>query len=106
VPPGNFYSIRDTTGRPDQQGLWDLLHMGFQVWASVLGRPFKLDWASDGEPITDAARFCVRIARAVDPSLTLQQIATVSRKVREKSKSIRDLKELPEANPARRLRAP
>ena len=84
-------------GRPDQQGLWDLLHMGFQVWASVLGRPFKLDWASDGEPITNAARFSVRIAQAVDASLTLPQIATASRKVREMSFQISNLSEFPDA---------
>ncbi|WFE75752.1 hypothetical protein [Roseinatronobacter sp. S2] len=84
-------------GRPEQQGLWDLLHMGFQVWASVLGRPFKLDWASDGHPITDAAQFSVRIAHVVDQSLTLQQIATASRKVREMSFQVSNLAELPNA---------
>ncbi len=83
-------------GRPDQQGLWDLLNAGFQVWASVLGRPFKLDWASNGDPITDAAQFSVRIARVVEPSLTLQQIATASRKVREKGMSFSNLEEVPQ----------
>jgi hypothetical protein len=84
-------------GRPDQQGLWDLLHTGFQVWASGLGRPFKLDWASNGDPITDAARFSVRISHVVDPSLTLRQIATASRKVREMSFKLSDLSEFPDA---------
>ena len=82
-------------GRPVQQGLWDLLHAGFHIWSSGLGRPFKLDWASDGEPITDAARFCVRIAHVVDPSLALGQIKTVSRKVREEAMVIRNLSEMP-----------
>jgi hypothetical protein len=80
-------------GRPEQEALFDLLHVGFHVWASLLCRAFKLDWASDGEPITDAAMFSVRIARVVDSAATLQQIATAARKVREKGMPIRDLEE-------------
>ena len=84
------------TGRPENQGLWVLLTMAFQVWASVLGRPFKLDWASNGDPITDAAQFAVRVAQVVDPSVTLREIATASRKVREKGMSFRNLEEVPQ----------
>lgn len=83
-------------GRPEQEALFDFLTFGYQVWATVLGRAFRLDWASDGEPITDAARFSVRIARIVEPAATLQQIATAARKVREKGMSFMDLEELPE----------
>ncbi len=83
-------------GRPEQEGLFDLLHFGFHVWASVLGRAFKLDWAPDGHPITDAASFSVRITHVVAPSLPLQQIATAARKVREKAMSIRNLEKMPE----------
>ncbi|WP_323034870.1 hypothetical protein [Pararhodobacter sp.] len=83
-------------GRPEIGALVDLLNFGFQVWESVLGRSFKLYWASNGDPITDAAQFSVRIARVVEPSLTLQQIATASRKVREKGMSFSNLEEVPQ----------
>lgn len=83
-------------GRPEHEALYDFLIFAFQVWESVLQRAFKLDWASDGEPITDAARFSVRVSHIVEPSLTLQQIATASRKVREKVMSFRSLEEVPQ----------
>lgn len=83
-------------GRPENTALDDLLGFVFQIWESLLGRAFKLDWASNGEPITDAARFSVRIVRVVAPSTTLQQIATASRKVREKGQSFSNLEEVPQ----------
>lgn len=83
-------------GRPEHEALYDLFIFAFLVWDTLLQRAFKLDWATNGDPITDAARFSVRIAHVVEPSLTLQQIATSARKVREKSMSFRNLEEVPE----------
>ena len=88
--------IESRKGRPENGALVDLLNFGYQVWASVLGRAFTLDWASDGEPITHAAMFSVRIVRFVDPAATLQQIATAARKVREKGMSFSNLEEIPQ----------
>ncbi|WP_127563067.1 hypothetical protein [Nioella ostreopsis] len=83
-------------GKIDDESMYDLLHSCFHVWESILGRKFSLDWASNGEPITDAAVFCVRVARLVDPALSLQKIATASRKTREKGMKISDLEKTPE----------
>jgi hypothetical protein len=82
-------------GRPADEALFDLLHFGFHAWKSVLGREFTLDWASDAEPITLAARFCVRIARVVNPTAPAQKIVTAARKVQEKSLSFSNLEDIP-----------
>ncbi len=82
-------------GRPEHEALYDLFIFAHLVWDTLLHRAFKLDWATNGDPITDAARFSVRIAHIVEPSLTLKQIATSARKVREKSISFRNLEEVP-----------
>ncbi|WP_424973208.1 hypothetical protein [Dinoroseobacter sp. S76] len=83
-------------GRPEDDAMLHLLHVAFQVWTTILGRPFKLDWTGASEPITDAAQFCVRIARVVDPSISLGRIANASRSVREKSMTVSDLGLTPE----------
>lgn len=70
-------------GRPADEATFDLLHIAFHVWESLLRRDFALDWADDSEPITPTARFCTSVARAVDPDISLQRIATAARKTRE-----------------------
>lgn len=37
------------------------------VWLGIIQRKFTRDVASDGEPITEAARFCVDIYKVLDP---------------------------------------
>ncbi|ABV92143.1 hypothetical protein Dshi_0394 [Dinoroseobacter shibae DFL 12 = DSM 16493] len=83
-------------GRPEDDATLHLLHAAFQVWEAILRRPFKLDWTGDSEPITDAARFCVRIAQVVDPTISFGRIANASRTVREKSMAVSDLGLTPE----------
>lgn len=83
-------------GRPQDDAAFDLLHGVFHVWSSILARDFRLDWTDDGAPITEAARFCVAIARAIDPEISTSRIITAARKAREKGIQIRSLEELPE----------
>lgn len=80
-------------GKPPDEALSEFLSAGFVVWTKVLERPFKLDWTSDGEPITDAARFSVRIVRIVAPETTLSKIVTTTRSVRKHINEISNLQE-------------
>jgi hypothetical protein len=83
-------------GRPDDDAAFELMHAIMLVWSSILKREFRLDWARDGEPITDASRFCVSVARRIDPDISISRVATICRKVREKCLPISNLQEFPE----------
>lgn len=83
-------------GRPEDEAMHYLLHSAFQVRTAILRRPFKLDWAGEPESITDASRFCVRIAHVVDSKLPLGRIANASRSVRQKSMAVSGLGVTPE----------
>ena len=39
----------------------------FYIWVGIIQKPFTRDVASDGEPITEAARFCVEVYKFLDP---------------------------------------
>jgi hypothetical protein len=57
-----------------------------KVWAEVTDQPFTRDVASDGEPITNAARFCVGAFQMVDPELDRSVVLTAMKKLKAKSK--------------------
>jgi hypothetical protein len=57
-----------------------------KVWAEVTDQPFTRDVASDGEPITNAARFCVGAFQLVDPELDRSVVLTAMKKLKAESK--------------------
>lgn len=84
-------------GQPEDDSLHDLFLGAYQIWVNFIGKPFTLVWEKGTkEPETAAAQWCVDLARVVDPDATLKNIDTVSRKVRERSKKISSLEELPD----------
>lgn len=84
------------SGRPTDETLDDLLGTAFQVYVNFAGKPFTLDWHSDGEPLSDAAKFVVAIVKKFKPNTSLSHIATASRRIREKHIKVSSLHELPE----------
>ncbi|MBI1220497.1 MAG: hypothetical protein GC186_18355 [Rhodobacteraceae bacterium] len=44
------------------------------IWEEVLKRPFTRDATSRGEPITEAARFCVEAYKPLDPALPASRV--------------------------------
>lgn len=84
------------TGRPNDDAADDLMRGVYQVWTAMLVRDFTLDWAPDGKPITDAARFCVAVWQCVDPSTGLNKIANAASKQQKIGLPINDLEKLPE----------
>lgn len=83
------------TGRPNDDAADDLMRGVYQVWTAMLVRDFALDWAPDGKPITDAARFCVAVWQCVDPSTGLNKIANAASKQQKIGCPIKDLEKLP-----------
>jgi hypothetical protein len=57
-----------------------------KTWSEVSDQPFTRDVASDGEPITNAARFCVGAFQMVDPELDRSVVLTAMKKLKAKSK--------------------
>lgn len=70
--------------RPDAR-FSELLGMARVAWVSVLGRPFNLDWTDANVPITDAARFCFDVSRAVDPNVEPKKIRRAARVASEEN---------------------
>lgn len=85
------------TGRPEDDATFFLLVSAYQVWTSLLMRDFRLDWHSDGEPLTDAAMFCVWVCGAVenglDTKIARSRIITAARKAQEELRPIKGLEE-------------
>jgi hypothetical protein len=48
-----------------------------EIWTELLGRPFTRDVTDAGEPITEAARFCVDTFKALAPRAPQSRILTV-----------------------------
>lgn len=83
-------------GKPEDDALFDLFLIAYQIWVNYVDQSFTLVWAEETwEPDTAAAQWCVDVARVVDPDASLKSIDTVSRKVRERSIKISSLEELP-----------
>lgn len=68
--------LPDDTG--GQRQLWGLRHWVGNLhilWTNILGRKFTVD-SHHGEPVSDAARFCVAATRLTAPDITNSQIFT------------------------------
>jgi hypothetical protein len=82
-------------GKPEDDALLDLFLIAYQIWVNYVDQSFTLVWAKETwEPETAAAQWCVDIAHLVDPEATLENIDTVSRKVRERSIKISSLEKM------------
>lgn len=69
----------DQGGRPHNEALflWVINVQG--IWKDYVGTPFTLD-QHQGNPVSEAARFCEELMQAVDPGVTFPQLATAMRK--------------------------
>ena len=77
-------------GRPQDHSAISIMQMCFMIWTGVLGREFTLAWYKNN-PDSDAARFCVDVARMVAPKLSVSRIITSARIAREEGITIKDL---------------
>lgn len=84
------------TGRREDATLEPLLQSAFQVYENFISQRFRLQWHVDGQPLSDAACFCVDVVDLFDPSASLQRIATAANKVRKTSKKVSNLNEVPD----------
>jgi hypothetical protein len=82
-------------GRPEDDSAANLMQACFLVWTEMAKRDFKLAWHGN-DADSDAARFCVDVARLVDPNLSASRIMNAARKVRETGIGINDLDKLVE----------
>lgn len=81
-------------GRPEDEAMFYLFYYVYQVWVSVLKRPFTLDWTKGNEPITDAARYCTRVCHIISAQIPAEQIVSSARKAREMGIQINNLQEV------------
>jgi hypothetical protein len=49
------------------------------LWVEISQQPFRRDVTNDGEPITNAARFCVAAFRFVDPDMPSSRVLNAMR---------------------------
>jgi hypothetical protein len=82
-------------GPRSDEAVFDLMRLCNLIWTEMLGREFKLAWYTDDHGFThgdsDAARFCVDLAGAVDMQISISRVVSASRKAREKPFGINDL---------------
>lgn len=52
----------------------------FNLWEKILGRRFTLDYLA-GEPVSDAARFCVAALQPVDPEVPTSRVISAMRRM-------------------------
>lgn len=55
-----------SAGRPQDDALQMWIVLIGDIWENQIGRPFDCDVTSTGEPVSEAARFCVDAHRIVD----------------------------------------
>ncbi|MBO6790062.1 MAG: hypothetical protein JJ894_05935 [Dinoroseobacter sp.] len=82
-------------GRPEDDSATGLMQFCFLVWTEIAKRDFTLAWHGN-DADSDAARFCVDVARLVDYNLSASRIMNAARKVRETGIGINDLDKLVE----------
>jgi hypothetical protein len=82
-------------GQPENDAMFDLLEIAFQLWVNFVDQPFTLVWGRDNSPDTAAAQWSVDVARVVDPDVLISHVMTAARKVKERSIKISRLDELP-----------
>jgi hypothetical protein len=69
-------------------GLRQWLNNVSSLWNEISAQPFSRDVASDGEPITSAARFCVAAFQFVDPDMPRSRILNEMKEtIRDRRKS-------------------
>jgi len=78
-------------GRPNDDAMFDLLHVAFHVWVTVLDRSFEMVWAPNGGAVSPIADFFVRVSHVVDSGIPVQRIAFSARKIREKLQDYKSL---------------
>lgn len=76
------YALQGLERLPDDPGgqrqLFGLRHWMsnlYILWTEILGRKFTVD-SHQGEPVSDAARFCVAVTRLTAPDITNSQVFT------------------------------
>ena len=84
----------NSKGRPKDESLDDFLGTAFQVYENFANKPFTLEWHSDGQPISEAACYCVDLVNVFRPEVTLPKIATTARKIRETHLKVSELQEI------------
>jgi len=70
------------SGPVEDDGIRALMLGAALTWGVFLKRDFRLDWQAN-EPVTEAARFCQRVARVAAPEIEASRIVTGARFVRE-----------------------
>lgn len=75
---------RSRTGKQRAHGLNLWMSNVADIWAEAANQPFTRDVASDGEPITNAARFCVSAFQLIDPELDRSLVLTAMKKFKAK----------------------
>ena len=84
----------NSKGRPKDKSLDDFLGTAFQVYINFANKPFTLEWHSDGQPISEAACYCVDLVNVFRPEVTPSKIATTARKIRETHIKVSELQEI------------
>lgn len=70
---------------PDHAAFF-LINVTFGAWTKTLRREFSVDWADNGDWLTEASRFCMEVALTVDPDIKRSRIRTAARLAQKESK--------------------